>query len=143
MFYHIHSAQHILLSECVCMAHILICRAQNVNQLSWLPSLQESRCLLASHPLVMELVRPVANCSICLHLVLTEQEVSPIPLQWIWTNFRTRTNRKLETVVSREENDSYLSLPLPGEMSSTTTMSGFFTKSLFNNNIKVLLLCWR
>jgi hypothetical protein len=56
------------------VAHILICRAQNVNPLNWFPSLQESRCLLPSHPLVMELVRPVANCSICLPLVLTEQE---------------------------------------------------------------------
>jgi hypothetical protein len=51
------------------------------------------------------------------------------------------TNRKLEEVLSRKENDSYLALPPPGEMASTMTMSEFIIKSLVQNNIKVLLDC--
>jgi hypothetical protein len=51
------------------------------------------------------------------------------------------TNRKLEGVLSREENESYVSLPPSGEMSSTTAMSEFIIKSLVNNNIKILLDC--
>jgi hypothetical protein len=51
------------------------------------------------------------------------------------------TNRKLEEVLSQEENDSYLALPPPGKLSSTMTMSEHIIKSLVNNNIKVLLDC--
>jgi hypothetical protein len=51
------------------------------------------------------------------------------------------TNRKLEEVLSQEENDSYLALPPQGKLSSTMTMSEHIIKSLVNNNIKVLLDC--
>jgi hypothetical protein len=51
------------------------------------------------------------------------------------------TNRKLEEVLSQQENDSYLALPPPGKLSSTMTMSEHIIESLVNNNIKVLLDC--
>jgi hypothetical protein len=51
------------------------------------------------------------------------------------------TNRKLEEVLSREENNSYLALPPPGKLLSFMTMSELIISSLVNKNIKVLLDC--
>ena len=46
-----------------------VCDYLNVNPLNVIPSaflLQEKRCLVPSNPLIMEMTRPIPNCSFCM-----------------------------------------------------------------------------
>ena len=45
--------------------HIVICHVLDVNPFHYFPSLQERRCLLPAHPILMEMTRPVADCTFC------------------------------------------------------------------------------
>ncbi|CAL8125523.1 unnamed protein product [Orchesella dallaii] len=47
------------------IGHIGICHLMDVNPLMFFPTLQEKRCLLPAHPILMEMTRPVADCGFC------------------------------------------------------------------------------
>jgi len=47
------------------IAHFIVCSILNVNPLQVVRSLQEQKCLIPSHQVIMQSFRPIANCSLC------------------------------------------------------------------------------